>query len=323
MLDCNNCGKQINEDAKYCPYCGVEQISLLICQNCNTLNDYGSKFCAECGQQIGKSKKRKNKNYKENKDDNGVEPFEEMPNTGITVEFDYSSSQSYPLAVKHANKQDSYRQFGEGKKTIHRVNIAEAELEKINDLLEALKGWRNRRVYLNGEQIEWENIFGYSWCFRRRKNSYRPEVYCFGNDNDRNGEFNIWGCFNSQLGFQEYSELFAYGEWVGKDGDWKFDKERILYELENSLYQFRYCPALNFNFVKEILQAFPDIVNPNKDKDWVFDESDYEDGLPVKMNRYGEEETLYMKGVLPRNRKSILKAINSRLQNKLPEKIVK
>ena len=80
-------------------------------------------------------------------------------------------------------------------------------------------------------------IFNYSWCFNQRKSSFKPELYCFGYENEY--QLNTWGCIQSQLSFTENSELFTFGKWLNKNGDWQFDKERIRHYLQKNLFHYK------------------------------------------------------------------------------------
>ncbi len=47
---CSNCGKQINDDAKFCEYCGSMQSPVSAsCIKCGKTINYGAKFCEHCG----------------------------------------------------------------------------------------------------------------------------------------------------------------------------------------------------------------------------------------------------------------------------------
>lgn len=280
-----------------------------ICYKCNKniLPDF--KICPYCGADL-------NLNDVEN-------VIEEVPAKGITIEFAYSSSQNFEFALNSAKKFDSFNQFGEGKKAIFRVSISKEELNELSELLENLKGWRNRKVYIDGKKEPWESIFNYTWCYNQRNKSYKPELYCFGYKNDYG--ISPWGCIQTRLFFNEYSDLFKYGKWINEKGDWQFDKEEIKHHILNDLHQYKFCPALNLDFIDQVLNAFPDVVNPNTDKNWKFDESyeEVEDCLKVKQTQFGEEEIVYMKGVIPKKIKAILNNINENLSKKFPINLLK
>lgn len=238
---------------------------------------------------------------------------------GITIEFPFTTAGSFDFAIAAAQKFPSFAQYGKDKKAIYRVHFFEDEIEKSRELLEQLKGWRKRTVYLNGEKVPWDNVFGYSWCYNQKLASFKPEHYCFGNDNS--WELNLWGCIRANLPLNENSELWSSGQCLNTSGDWEFDKDRIRHLLGNNLHTLKFCPALNVNHIEEVISCFPQGVNPNKDIDWKFVRSYRESGLnllPVKVEKFGYESIDYMKGVAP-NGGSFIEKIPKQLSRKLPD----
>lgn len=63
-MKCTNCGREINEKARFCPECGFEvpkQCSVPIkikCPRCGSLSEAGSSFCNNCGSSIYQSEKK-------------------------------------------------------------------------------------------------------------------------------------------------------------------------------------------------------------------------------------------------------------------------
>jgi len=312
MKVCYNCNSEINDEYKFCPNCGKSQ-SEINCPSCSQTNNPGSNFCQGCGKNLGE----KNKTEKEKKKPEVELIPEPIPETGITIEFNYSTSQSFDFALAEARKFESFVQFGEGKKSTYRVNIPNDQVDQLDDLIEHMKGWRNRRVYENGEKIPWDSVFSFKWCFDQRKASYKPDFYCFGYENNYN--FNLWGCIQTRLSFTENSELFTYGKWANDKGDWQFDKERIKHELEKTIFQYRFCPAMNLDLIEDVIEAFPITVNPSKDKKWTFVQNwGSNEGLKVIVNDYGYKEEVYMNGAIPKNMKDFTSEISKKIKRKLP-----
>lgn len=309
---CYKCNSELLIAFKFCPYCGASQ-SNIECRECGYNNEPNSKFCQECGTPISSRAKKKETSK-------SVVIDKPIPEYGITVEFNYSTSQTFDFALEEAKKFNTFQQIGEEKKAIYRVNVSDDQIESLEPLIENLKGWRNRRVYYNGEKVQWDTIFQYHWCYSSKKSCYKPELYCFGYENDY--QFNLWGCIQAGLNFRENSELFTYGKWLNSKGDWEFDKNRIKHELERSIYPYRFCPAMNLELIQDVLTAFPDRVNPAKDKDWKFVRNyNSEDGLRIVENRYGYNEEYFMNGAEPASMKKFLTQITNRMTKKLPSGI--
>lgn len=176
---------ELNSDFRFCPGCGYDLKKPIICPNCQYSNESNSRFCQECGTSL-----RISNNIKTSTKKNGdAEPeilvaIEPPPKVGITIEFPYSTAQSFDFAVDAARKYPTFKQFGQDKKAIYRVILQPDEMDTASDLLENLKGWRKRTVYVEGEKVTWESVFSFSWCYEKKKASFKPDFYCFGFENE-------------------------------------------------------------------------------------------------------------------------------------------
>jgi hypothetical protein len=144
---------------------------------------------------------------------------------------------------------------------------------KISDaaqLAEALSSLRNRLLYVDGEEQQWDEVFAFIWCASQRNLAYRPVEYCFGKDENR---INPWGCRQARMEWSDWASWFCYGQWeksglLSKKVQWKLDKSRIKHELSTNVYRFRYCPHLNAELFESVLKHLPDIVVLGADTDW-------------------------------------------------------
>jgi hypothetical protein len=129
------------------------------------------------------------------------------------------------------------------------------------------------------------------------------------------------------MAFREYADWWHWGSWANKKSDWEFDKERIMHGLQTKLFPIRYCPALQPRLVSEVLRALPDVVNPNRDKNWKFVEAwsgeDVPGGLVFKTKRHGYEETVVVKGVCPKGTGALTEIMNRMKQHRVPAEILR
>lgn len=318
-ISCPSCNRELASEFRFCPYCGFDLQRPIACPKCGYPNESDSKFCQECGTLLQDAARTRvqSTSHPQNSQSAVIE-IEPPPKRGITIEFPYSSSQTYEFAVKSARKFPTFREYGEGKKAVYRVTFAPHEMNSAMELVEYLKGWRRRAVYVDGEKVTWDSVFSFTWCYERKKASFKPEYYCFGYENDY--EFNVWGCIQAHLPFTENSPWFCWGKWLNDRGDWQFDKEHIRHELQKALYPYRYCPALQAELLEDVLNALPDVVNPSKDKNWKFVERWNDESLPglvVTVNRFGFKEKVVMKGVAPSGQ-GALKELAKRMKFRLP-----
>lgn len=301
MSTCPSCNSEnLGSDFRFCPYCGYELGLPHSCPKCAYENEINSKFCQECGTSLFSGETLREKPpRKTSKPLISVSEIPPPPSNGITIEFPFSTAGSFDFAVHAAKNFPTFQQFGEAKKALYRVNFETILMESALELAEHLKGWRKRVVYVNGEKVPWDAVFSFTWCFGKRKSSFKPDFYCFGYEDE--WSINIWGCIQAGHPFTENGDWCKWGRWINKRGDWEYDKERIRHELQKNIYPYRFCPAIQLELVQESLKALPDQVNPTKNKNWNFIESwgDETGGLVVTTNKFGIKQQVVMNGVGP------------------------
>lgn len=241
---------------------------LLICSGCYAENSASAKFCANCGSPLaaGKAEKIVSLSY-------------EIPLAGIAIEFAESTASGFVDAVLKAEKAPVNARCIKNKKSWYLAAWPLSEIANAISLIEDLKGMRNRKVWLDGKESRWDEIFGFVWCSQQRNSAYRPLEHCFGIDEKR---LNIWGCKQSAMSWASWEHWFSYGKFIDFNSNtneavFVFDKSRIRHDLESNLYRIRLCPYLNVKLIENIFEIFPAEVevSTTKKTEWRFKE-DYE-----------------------------------------------
>lgn len=231
--------------------------SPLRCPSCGAENVAESKFCSKCGNSFSIAEQEIQVKY-------------EIPRSGITIEFAESTGASFPKALELAKKSPYFQQSTKNKKNWFMANFPSGCITDATSLAQALSGLRNRSLFIDGEEQQWDEVFAFVWCSSQRDLAYRPVEYCFGKDENR---INPWGCKQARMEWTEWSQWFCYGKWeksgfINKKVQWRFDKNRIKHELSTNIFRFRYCPHLNTKLFELVLQGIPDIVVPDSNSDW-------------------------------------------------------
>ena len=228
------------------------------CPYCRKPIPAASRFCPECGAQIETIEQPA-----------GTKLEFDYPSSGIAIEFPESSSASFSAAIAAAQKAPDFQECERGRKKWFLAAWPNGEIANTMNLIESLKGLRNRKVYVDGEPGTWDEVFGFLSCFRQRQQAYRPVEYCFGMDEN---QLNVWGCKLARMDWTSWAHWLSHGRFRKKDV-FAFDKERIRHELETNLYRVRFCPCLRTKLVTAVLQLLPDEVRVGDRTGWKYNEN--------------------------------------------------
>ena len=229
---CSSCGNSAEADARFCPKCGAN----LVIEEASVIVDM------------------------------------DIPSTGIVIEFADSSAASFPGALKIARASQGFQTCQRGKRAWYLAHFPSGNLRDAMPLAQALSAIRNRRVYLDGAEKQWDEIFGFAWCASQRDTAYRPVEYCFGKDENR---INPWGCKQARMDWTDWAQWFSYGAWeksgfIGSKVQWRFDKERIKHEVATNVFRYRYCPHFRSELAEAVIRFLPNTVAPDSDPNWQY-----------------------------------------------------
>lgn len=230
------------------------------CPSCSTSITTQARFCPSCGQALTSA------------DAPAAQVGFDIPKEGYAVEFCESTAAGFTAAVELAKATGKMQTATKNKKTWYLATFATTQFTDMVPLASALAGMRNRKAYLNGQELAWDELFGFTWCAAQRATAYRPVEYCFGKDENR---INPWGCKQGRMEWTEWAQWFSYGRWqktgmIRSNYVFVFDKERIRHELATNLYRYRFCPHMHTQLVEAVLKHIPDQVEVTPNGDWKY-----------------------------------------------------
>lgn len=194
-----------------------------------------------------------------------------MTNASIAIEFGHSQSPRFASVLQAAQQRPTFESVCEGK--IQRYRVTFHDMADVVAFVDNMNWIRNKAIWIDGREIPWHDIFKFRWCYRRRVAFRRPDLYCHGLRGSYHGDpnsFNMYGCIHSRMSFTEFDRWYRWGEFVNGDGDWRFDKSKIHESLDDNVFEYRFCPALDIQKAHRIVEAIPEIINPLRDRNWMF-----------------------------------------------------
>ena len=297
--------KQINlkqEQIKYIAADVKNELSSLssdmTCPNCRSVIKSIAKFCPECGTSIQEKVESKTVNV----------PYD-IPESGISIEFAAFFTPDFARVIQEQQKAPFNSTCIKGKKKWYLAAWPKEDIFQAQKLIENIRAINKRKVYVDGVESRWDEVFGFFWCAGERNSARRPMEYCFGPDEKR---LNIWGCKQAMMEWTKWSDWFGYGTFkntglVNKQVCFVFDKKRIRHELEINLLKYRFCPYLRFNLIEAVLKELPDEVTPTDNGPWIY-KRDYNDSpgsIRVKVKtadgKYAYTDDYYSSGVAPKS----------------------
>ena len=200
-------------------------------------------------------------------------PTFQIPETGYAIEFADSGFDNFPTVLEKAKQSFRYETCVKGRTTWHLAVFNKDQFLLVMELAKSLDGNKKRKIYVNGKEERWQDVFAFTFCTSVRKYSNNLRAYCFGVD-DR--QINLWGCKLLSMGWNESSDWLAYGS-LHKSNEgtnsyvWIFDKKKILHELNGKLFFYRFCPHINTSLIQAILELLPNQVKVSPTtEDWRF-----------------------------------------------------
>ncbi|MEW6358390.1 MAG: hypothetical protein AB1696_18800 [Planctomycetota bacterium] len=223
-----------------------------------------------------------------------------LPTGEVAIEF--SESEAFGRARNLAANAPVFKEvLRSGRKWVI-ASWPMGQMQDAANLAEQLKGVEDRKALVAGEEIEWDELFGFLPCLEQREAAYIPEEHCFLAER---GEVNIWGCKAARMNWAEYSPWFTYGAFKKKDV-FVLDKERIKGELERNLRNVRFCPFLRSDLLKAVLTLLPDEIQVSRQSGWKYrgNEQETPNSIPItiremKPDGTGAERKIYARGVSP------------------------
>ena len=232
----------------------------LTCAACATIVSAQARFCPSCGAPLAATEAA------------AAQEGYTIPQKGYALEFCESTAAGFPTALELGKSTGTLQTANRNKKSWYLVAFSQDRFADLIPIASSLTGMRNRRIYLDGQELRWDEVFGFVWCASQRSSAYRPVEYCFGKDDNR---LNPWGCKQSRMDWTEWSNWFSFGKWE-KSGFLKstytfvFDKQRIRHDLETSLYRFRFCPHMRTKLMEAVFSHFPEQAEVTSDGPWKY-----------------------------------------------------
>ena len=260
------------------------------CSSCAASVATTAKFCPECGASIATTPAPQ-----------GTKIAFDYPNQGIAIEFCESTAASFDNALRVATESPGLQECERSRKRWFLASWPSSDVAAAMALAEQLKGIRNRKVYVDGTEVAWNEVFGFLWCLQQRQSAYAPVMYCFGADEKQP---NLCGCKQAQMEWTAGAKWLSYGHFRRNDR-FVFDKARIEHELQTNVHEFRFCPHMRRSLMEAIVELLPAEVAVSERHAWRYKEAYDQTPNSIKVvekekeDGYTYKREFYADGVAP------------------------
>lgn len=120
----------------------------ILCQSCKAKLPDSAKFCPKCGTEIDKISTAQ-----------AVPISFEIPKNGIAIEFAESTAANFSTAVKIMENAPISKKCLKGRKQWYLAAWPKEDITKAVELAESISSIRNKKVYFDGDESLWNDIF--------------------------------------------------------------------------------------------------------------------------------------------------------------------
>ena len=199
----------------------------------------------------------------------------------VVTEFERTPSINFQRAVELAKTHPGFTPLMDERNVlIYRNLYRPDDLLQFQDMFKLIKNWKGVNLYLKGERIEFDMLDSGINCYIQtvlesthqacpsdRCKQFRPE------------EFSVSGCIGCRrshvslewpiAGPSEHLVWFAFGK-LDHNRVYLMQKEELEGAVMGELLEYRSCPLLDLETLRELIQQLPDRIDPRKDREWQY-----------------------------------------------------
>lgn len=196
------------------------------------------------------------------------------------TEFERTPSINFQRAVELAEIHPGFTLLMDERNILVYRNIYRKEdLILFREMYKLIKNWKGAKLYLKGDRIDFDTIGSGVQCYI--KTMLEPEKISNVSQECNTFERHIpymgcIGCRRSHVSMEwtasQISELpvwFAFGK-LDHNRVYHIHKEDLEGAVVGELIEYRYCPLLDLEKIREFIRQLPDRIDPRKDKEWKY-----------------------------------------------------
>lgn len=176
-------------------------------------------------------------------------------NWNIMISFGKSTSQNYDKAVYLAKNSNKYGEQIENEIITHTATFSDSREDFLDFIVlyDIVSDWKSTVFVVNGEIVDKKTVGKLKYCYGDKCRSVK-EDFCFGASYMTANPF---GCHRLQVSATNNP---WWGYYIQEDNHYRFDVDKLIERVKRTEAAFKYCPAFDVNYVREVAMQFPLII---------------------------------------------------------------
>ncbi len=201
----------------------------------------------------------------------------------LAIEFELSKSMRFEEAVDLAKENEHFVELVDERGiTWYRTIFFKKNFPEFTVLYDIVKGWKNTRFYLKGDEIKKEDFAIWYECYARywgHRKDLLDHDYCGPEKFSAYPKF--LGCYDRNIGLEwrdpvanyyGYRSKLWYSFGKKEKNVYRIDKEAMLKFLNKANKEYATCPCYGHTLIDHYLLKLPDEINPIVHAEWQWKE---------------------------------------------------
>lgn len=197
------------------------------------------------------------------------------------TEFERTPSINFQRAVELAKTHPGFTPLMDERNVLIYRNVYRPEdLLHFQDMLKLIKNWKGSKLYVKGERIEFDMLDNGINCYIQTVlQAASPSNLAEQCQQFQPGKLPVLGCLGCRRSHvtmewpvaepAEHLFWFAFGR-LDHHRVYLLQKDELEGAVTGELLEYRSCPLLDQDALRELLQQLPVRIDPRKDREWQY-----------------------------------------------------
>ncbi|MBD3307017.1 hypothetical protein GF339_11420, partial [candidate division KSB3 bacterium] len=199
----------------------------------------------------------------------------------VVTEFERTPSINFQRAVELANAHPGFTPLMDERNImIYRNIYRPSDLLQFQEMYRLIKNWKGAKLYVKGDRVEFDMIGSGIQCYIQTvltgqdESRPLPEACDIFDAQELEECLGCLGCRRSHVSMAwhpsdagEIPVWYAFGR-LDQHRVYRLNKEELTGTAIGELLEYRYCPLLDLEQIRDLIRQLPEKIDPRKDQEW-------------------------------------------------------